>query len=106
MGISGRFFQVFRSVRVWFLVFCSCSVPVPFLFLGFWSCSCSCSVRVLVLGSGGLGPRGLSLFLFRSCSGLGPFLFRFCSVLGPCSGPVLVLVLFLVLFCSWSFRYI
>ena len=46
-------------------------------------------VCVLVLGSGGLGPRGLGLFLFRSCSGPSPFLFWSCSVLvvfRSCSG--------------------
>src|SRR6266566_3443172 len=101
MGISGRFFQGFGSVRVWFLVFRSCSVPVPFLFR-----SCSVPVlflfrswmsgRVLVLGS-----RGLGLFSFRSGSGPvpGPVLVRVLV-------RVLVLVLFLVLSCSWSCRYI
>ena len=50
-----------------------------FLVLGVLVCSHSVLVPVLV----------------RSCSGLVPF--------WSCSGPVLVLVLFVVLFCSWGF---
>ena len=88
MGISGRFFQGFGSVRVWFLVFRSCSwgsgrvlvrVRFVFLFLVLGVLVCSCSVLVPVL--------------VRSCSGLVPF--------WSCSGPILVLVLFWFWSCSW-----
>src|SRR6266700_3378757 len=83
MGISGRFFQGFGSVRVWFLVFRSCSVPVLFLFLFL-------VLGVLVLVVLGCSYSVLIPVLVRSCSGLVPFWL--------CSGPVLVLVLFMVLF--------
>ena len=96
------------------------SVPVPFLFR---SCSVpGCLVVFLfvfcfVFGSVlALGSRGLSLFLFRSCSSLVPFLVVFWSYFSSVGGSVLflgvlfvflgvsvlsvfwVLVLFLVLF--------
>jgi len=93
MGISGRFFQGFRSVRVWFLVFCSCSwgsshvlVRVRFVFLFL-------VLGVLVLGVLVCSYSVLVPVLVHSCSGLVPF--------WSCSGPVLVLVLFWFWSCSW-----